>query len=214
MNEGPTATVPEIDKVLVMARALVAFDPADCKQSAAGEIAHVRARERHRPAAFIDTWTCTTYPDGHAWYTCVGSDGSARSQRGRPDAEIGLTLEVGVTDELCGATRGRRGDDGSDAGARRRTVDVRRCGHWRGAGSARPVRAVRGNTHLASPWPRIAAEPPTALHRQGRGEPRLARPEHAFRDGSDGAILAPALVRGAAIGRWRAELGRDPAPAE
>ncbi|SEC26287.1 hypothetical protein SAMN05216489_00290 [Streptomyces sp. 3213] len=64
MNEGPTATLPAIDKVLVMARTLVAFDPDDCEQSFAGEIAYLRARERHGLAAFIDTWTCTRYPDG------------------------------------------------------------------------------------------------------------------------------------------------------
>ena len=93
----------------------------------------------------------------------------------------------------------REGPRRRDIPSARRSVNVtsiRRCGHRRGAGSSWPVRVVRRSSDLASPWPGIAAEPAAPVPRQGRGQPRRARPEHALRDGSDGAILASALVRG------------------
>jgi len=77
-----------------MARALVAFDPADFEESLELETARLEFIREHGTKALVDAWVCAERADGTKWYTYVSRDLSGHSQAEKPSAQIAATFKA------------------------------------------------------------------------------------------------------------------------
>ncbi len=90
-----------------MARALVAFDPADLDIEVELEVAKLEYQREHGLSALADSWGRTVPgPGQEPWYFYVSGDGAGRSQATPPDAPIVVTFTAAGQRPTEAALRG------------------------------------------------------------------------------------------------------------
>ena len=101
------ATLSAADRTLSMARALVAFDPAELDIEVELEVAKLEYQREHGLSALADSWGRTVPgPGQEPWYFYVSGDGAGRSQATPPDAPIVVTFTAAGQRPTEAAVRG------------------------------------------------------------------------------------------------------------